>query len=85
MTLVRLWVDGQRELETVSAQNSQAARRLLQYGALCCDGSVVYKEDGTEQHIGDPTETSILVAAHKKRHGAGGAEPAVSPAGGAAL
>ena len=65
MTLVRLWVDGQRELETVSAQNSQAARRLLQYGALCCDGSVVYKEGGTEQHIGDPTETSILVAAHK--------------------
>ena len=65
MTLVRLWVDGQRELETVSAQNSQAARRLLQYGALCCDGSAVYKEDGTEQHIGDPTETSILVAAHK--------------------
>ena len=65
MTLVRLWVNGQRELETVSAQNSQAARRLLQYGALCCDGSVVYKEDGTEQHIGDPTETSILVAAHK--------------------
>ena len=40
MTLVRLWVDAQRELETVSAQNSQAARRLLQYGALCCDGSV---------------------------------------------
>ncbi|MFR6278483.1 MAG: ATPase, partial [Acutalibacter sp.] len=59
MTLVRLWVDGQRELETVSAQNSQAARRLLHYGALCCDGSVLYKEDGTEQHIGDPTETSI--------------------------
>ncbi len=65
MTLVRLWVNGQRELEAVSAQNSQAARRLLQYGALCCDGSVVYKEDGSQQHIGDPTETSILVAAHK--------------------
>ena len=26
---------------------------------------MLYKEDGTEQHIGDPTETSILVAAHK--------------------
>ena len=65
MTLVCLWVNGQRELEAVSAQNSQAARRLLQYGALCCDGSVVYKEDGSQQHIGDPTETSILVAAHK--------------------
>ncbi len=65
MTLVKLWVNGEPELETVSASNTPAARRLLQYGALCCDGSVVYKEDGTEQHIGDPTETSILVAAHK--------------------
>ena len=65
MTLVKLWVEGEQELETVSTSNTQAARELLRYGALCCDGSVVYKEDGTEQHIGDPTETSILVAAHK--------------------
>ena len=65
MTLVKLWVNGGPELETVSASNTPAARELLRYGALCCDGSVVYKEDGTEQHIGDPTETSILVAAHK--------------------
>ena len=65
MTLVKLWVNGEPELETVSASNTPAARELLRYGALCCDGSVVYKEDGTEQHIGDPTETSILVAAHK--------------------
>ena len=65
MTLVKLWVEGEQELEAVSTSNTQAARELLRYGALCCDGSVVYKEDGTEQHIGDPTETSILVAAHK--------------------
>ena len=65
MTLVKLWVNGEPELETVSASNTPAAWELLRYGALCCDGSVVYKEDGTEQHIGDPTETSILVAAHK--------------------
>ena len=65
MTLVKLWVNGEPELETVSASNTPAARELLRYGALCCDGSVVYKEDGTEQHIGAPTETSILVAAHK--------------------
>ena len=65
MTLVKLWVNGEPELETVSASNTPTARELLRYGALCCDGSVVYKEDGTEQHIGDPTETSILVAAHK--------------------
>ena len=65
MTLVKLWVEGEQELEAVSASNTPTARELLRYGALCCDGSVVYKEDGTEQHIGDPTETSILVAAHK--------------------
>ncbi len=65
MTPVKLWVNGEPELETVSASNTPTARELLRYGALCCDGSVVYKEDGTEQHIGDPTETSILVAAHK--------------------
>ena len=34
------------------------------YGTLCCDGSVVFH--GTEeQHIGDPTETAIVLAAHK--------------------
>ena len=65
MTLVKLWVEGENSLETVSTENSPAGRELLRYGALCCDGSVIYKEDGTEQHIGDPTETSILVAAHK--------------------
>ena len=65
MTLVKLWVEGENSLETVSTENSPAGRELLRYGALCCDGSVLYKEDGTEQHIGDPTETSILVAAHK--------------------
>ena len=65
MTLVKLWVEGEQELEAVSTSNTPTARELLRYGALCCDGSVVYKEDGTEQHIGDPTETSILVAAHK--------------------
>ena len=30
-----------------------------------------------EQHIGDPTETSIIVAAHKKRAGAGRDDAAV--------
>lgn len=65
MTLTKLWVAGESQLEPVSSANSQAARKLLQYGALCCDGSVVFGEDGSEQHIGDPTETSILVAAHK--------------------
>lgn len=38
--------------------------RLLRYAALCCDGRVVF-EDGQEKHIGDPTETAIILAAHK--------------------
>ena len=38
--------------------------RLLRYAALCCDGRVIF-EDGQEKHIGDPTETAIVLAAHK--------------------
>ena len=60
-----LFVDDGSKDGSWAAIQTQAARELLRYGALCCDGSVLYKEDGTEQHIGDPTETSILVAAHK--------------------
>ena len=43
MTLVKLWVEGEQELEAVSTSNTQAARELLRYGALCYDGSVGYK------------------------------------------
>ena len=65
MTLTKVRLDGSDKLEDVSNQNSEAAKQLLCYGTLCCDGSVVFGEDGKEQHIGDPTETSIIVAAHK--------------------
>ena len=64
MTLVKAYVDGMEEMEDISNQNSDAVRRLLRYGTLCSDGSVVF--NGTEtQHIGDPTETAIVLAAHK--------------------
>ena len=65
MTLTKAWVDGAPELEAISNANSEKVNELLCYGTLCCDGSVTYGEDGKEQHIGDPTETAILVAAHK--------------------
>ena len=84
MTLTKVWVEGEPALEAVSTQNSQAARKLLQYGALCCDGSVTFGEDGSEQHIGDPTETAILVAA-TKTHGARRPGEGIPPAGGIAL
>ncbi len=65
MTLVKAYVDGKGATEDISAENSEDVRALLLRGALCCDGSVVFNADGTEQHIGDPTETSIVLAAHR--------------------
>ena len=65
MTLTRLWVEGEQSIADVGTEHSEAARRMLLLAPLCCDGSVTFETDGTERHIGDPTETSILVAAHK--------------------
>ena len=62
MTLVRAWVQG--EGEDISTQNSHPVRRLLQHAALCCDGTVAFHGDQV-QHIGDPTETAIVLAAHQ--------------------
>lgn len=64
MTLVRAYVDGSANCEDISQSNSEQVKKLLRYGTLCCDGSVVF-EDGKEKHIGDPTETAIVLAAHK--------------------
>ncbi len=64
MTLTKAYTDGSAEPEPISSANSESIRKLLQYATLCCDGSVVFH--GTEeQHIGDPTETAIVLATHK--------------------
>ncbi|MBO5036291.1 MAG: calcium-translocating P-type ATPase, PMCA-type [Clostridia bacterium] len=64
MTLVKAYLDGNSDTENISDSNSEAIRKLLSYGTLCCDGSVVF-ENGEEKHIGDPTETAIVFAAYK--------------------
>ena len=64
MTLVKAYVDGSGDAEDISTENSAEIRKLLAWGTLCCDGSVTFVE-GKEQHIGDPTETAIVLAAHK--------------------
>ncbi len=64
MTLVKAYVDGASETEVIGTDNTEAIKKLLTYGTLCCDGSVVFNGD-EEQHIGDPTETAIVLAAHK--------------------
>ncbi len=65
MTLVKAFLDGTDSTVDISENNSEEVKHLLRYGTLCCDGSVVFKADGSEQHIGDPTETAIVYAAHK--------------------
>ena len=64
MTLVKAYLDGADAAEAITNSNSEAIKNLLRYGTLCCDGSVVFHDD-EEQHIGDPTETAIVLAAHK--------------------
>ena len=64
MTLVKACLDGYADFETISTHNSDEVKQLLLYGTLCCDGSVVF-HGNEEQHIGDPTETAIVLAAHK--------------------
>ncbi len=64
MTLASAYYDGENEPEAISDSNSERIKKLLRYAALCCDGSVVFHEQ-KEQHIGDPTETAIVLAAHR--------------------
>lgn len=63
MTLVKAYVDGEEGTEDIGAGNSEKVRELLKLGTLCSDGSIQIREDGQVQHIGDPTETSIILAA----------------------
>lgn len=64
MTLMRTWCDGDAESKqfNFAEEQTEAARNLLRLSALCCDGSVTV-EDGKEKHIGDPTETALVLGA----------------------
>ncbi len=64
MTLTKAYADGAQNTELISCENSPEIRKLLMHSTLCCDGSVVFHGD-EERHIGDPTETAIVLAAHK--------------------
>ena len=64
MTLTKAYADGEYTTENISTNNSEKIKKLLTYATLCCDGSVVFN-GAEEQHIGDPTETAIVLAAHK--------------------
>ena len=64
MTVVKAYIDNSDDVVLVDENCPEDIKKLLMIGALCCDGSVSF-ENGEEQHIGDPTETAIVLAAHK--------------------
>lgn len=64
MTLVETYLDGAQTSQKLEVMPDEMVKHLLCLGTLCCDGSVVFDGD-KEQHIGDPTETAIVLAAHK--------------------
>ena len=64
MTLVKAYVAGSETAEEISEHNTEPVRTLLCRATLCCDGAVVFEDDAV-RHIGDPTETAIVFAAHK--------------------
>ncbi len=66
MTLTHVYVDGFDDVEELKENCSDKARELIRTATLCCDGSVVFENDKAK-HIGDPTETAIVFAAHKCR------------------
>ncbi len=64
MTLVKAYVDGIENIEDITENCTEPTKNLLLLSSLCCDGVVTFV-DGVENHIGDPTETAIVLAAHK--------------------
>lgn len=64
MTLVKGYSDGAQKTEDITGNCSDEIKKILLYGTLCSDGSVIFDGE-TEKHIGDPTETAIVYAAHK--------------------
>lgn len=64
MTLVKAYDDDTGVYEDISKSNSDGVKRLLEYATLCCDGNISFN-DGEIEHIGDPTETSIVFAAYQ--------------------
>ena len=65
MTLVKAYDAATATLEEISPSCTPPVRHLLKLAALCCDGSVEFDAGGKVRHIGDPTETSIVLAAHQ--------------------
>ena len=62
MTLVKAYLDETKNISDIDSNVSSEVKKLLEYGTLCSDGSIVINEEQV-LHIGDPTETAIVYAA----------------------
>ncbi len=62
MTLQKVYLDG---ADQIVDSSDESARTLVRIAALCCDGTIHEEADGSVTHIGDPTETAIVFAAHQ--------------------
>lgn len=59
MTLVKVY-DGEN-ITDLTKEKNESARKILLYGALCCDGDAYYQDEKLVLK-GDPTETAISAA-----------------------
>lgn len=67
MTLIQVYSDQSKELKQVKDIEEGPELNVIELGVLCSDGNVEI-ENGEEKHLGDPTETCIVLAAMKKGH-----------------
>lgn len=66
MTVKRIWASqGQSYTFLPEETLHENLYALLKMAVLCCDGTVEILPDKTEKHVGDPTETAIVLAALK--------------------
>ncbi len=64
MTIVKTYVEGKDNVSFSKENCDEKTKHMITLATLCCDGSVNFTGE-KEIHIGDPTETAIIVAAHK--------------------
>lgn len=62
MTLVKAYTEKQGIIP-LDGELTDETLSLLRLGTLCTDGTVRIEDDGTEKHLGDPTETAIVACA----------------------
>ena len=64
MTVTQAYTAQAKAVEPITGENSEAVQDLLRYATLCCEATVDFSSSEPKL-IGDPTETSIIMAAKK--------------------